>query len=182
MPDAPFRLQWLSTLVPPRTAGRVLEVGCGNGQLLELLALRCPHAELVGIDRSALQVRRAAMRMAKLPRAPQVHHLALEAAGEHFAPLQFSSIVAMNVNLIWTSPEVAGAALRELLAPGGRVMLGYEPPTPRGRTTLRGRLLDAIAGTGFTLHAECQPHDGCTGVFAVELRVPTARARKGTTS
>ena len=72
MPDAPFRLQWFSTLVPPRAAGRILEVGCGNGELLELLARRCPCAELVGIDRSALQVRRAAMRLPALPRAPQV--------------------------------------------------------------------------------------------------------------
>lgn len=42
MPDAPFRLQWFSTLVPRRTAESILEIGCGNGQLLEPLALRCP--------------------------------------------------------------------------------------------------------------------------------------------
>lgn len=174
MPDAPFRLQWFSTLVSPRTAGPILEVGCGNGQLLELLASRCQHAEQVGIDRSALQVRRAAVRLAGLQQAPQVHHLALEDAAAHFAPVRFSWIVAMNVNLVWTRPEVAGTALRELLAPGGRVVLGYEPPTPGGREALRARLLDAIADTGFMLHAEYQPHDSPSGVFAVELRVPTA--------
>ncbi len=178
MADAPARLTWFSTLVAPDGARRILEVGCGNGQLLELLAVRCPRAELVGIDRSERQVRRAVMRLAALPRAPQVHHVALETAGEYFAPRRFSLVVAMNVNLVWTHPQRAGAALRELLARDGRVVLGYEPPSPQGRASLRARLLDAIPDTGFMLHAEYEPADTPSGVFAVELRLLATRAAR----
>jgi SAM-dependent methyltransferase len=170
MPDVPFRLHWFATLVPPDATRPMLEVGCGSGILLELLAARCPRAELVGIDRSELQVRRAAQRLAKLPRVTQVHHLALESAGVRLGVGRFGLVVAMNVNVVWTRPEAAGAALRTLLAHDGRVLLGYEPPTPGGREALRTKLLDAISGTGFVPHVEHQPSDSTPGVFAIELR------------
>jgi len=121
MSDVPQRLRWCSTLLAARRADRVLEVGCGNGALLELLAQRLPRANLVGIDRSALQARKATQRLATLPLTPRVHHVALEAAPVLLAAAPFSSIVAMNVNLPWTKPAVAGAALRALLAPRGMV-------------------------------------------------------------
>ena len=34
----PQRLQWFSTLLPLRRTDRVLEIGCGSGHLLALLA------------------------------------------------------------------------------------------------------------------------------------------------
>jgi SAM-dependent methyltransferase len=178
MPDAPFRLQWFSTLLPPRTADRVLEVGCGNGQLLELLAARCPRAELVGIDRSELQVRRAAARLASLSPAPAVHHLALDAAVHRFATAPFRCVLAMNVNLVWTRPAQAGAALRQLLVPRGRVLLGFEPPSRRGRAALRARVLRALPDAGLEVHDEFQPDQSGSGAFALALSVQNMRPKK----
>lgn len=147
--NVPRRLRWFSSLLPARRAARVLEVGCGNGALLELLALRLPRATLIGIDRSALQTRKATQRLAALPVPPRIYHLELEAASTEFAATSFSSIVAMNVNLPWTKPAVAGAALQALLDPHGHVLLGFEPPSPNGRDALIARLEGAAADAGF---------------------------------
>lgn len=170
MTAVPHRLGWFSTLVPARSTGRLLEVGCGNGQLLELLVARCPRAVITGIDRSELQVRRARARVAGLPRVPAVHRLSLEDAPSQLGEAAFDTIVAMNVNVAWTAPEVAGAALRRLLAPRGRVLLGYEPPTARGRPALREKVRRAAAIAGFEWRGEQSADDPRTAAFAMEWR------------
>lgn len=175
MTSIPQRLRWFSSVLPARRAARVLEVGCGNGSLLALLAQRHPHAALVGIDRSALQARKATQRLAGLPVPPLVYHLALETAPAELAATPFSSIVAMNVNLPWTKPAVAGVALRALLAPRGLVLLGFEPPTRSGRLRLMAMLERAAAEAGFLAGAVHQ--DGASSAFAVEWTMPTRRAR-----
>ncbi|HEY0931361.1 MAG TPA: class I SAM-dependent methyltransferase [Gemmatimonas sp.] len=177
MPDTPFRLQWFSTLIAPRTTGRILEVGCGNGQLLELLAARCPRAELIGIDRSATQVHRAMQRLVSCSPTPQVEHISGEAAGARWANQPFNLIVAMNVNFAWTDPEAAGLALRQLLAPRGRVLLGFEPPSTNGLAAFRRKLTNAAALAGFAVHAEHEPEESVTRVFAMEWRPVPRRAR-----
>lgn len=152
-------------------------MGCGNGHLLALLARRGAHATLVGIDRSALQVRKAAERLSTLSTPPQVHHCALEDAPALFTGAPFTRIVAMNVNLAWTDPAAAGEALRALLAPRGRVVLGFEPPTPGGRITLQVKLERAVARAGFALHGVHE--DAASSTFAVEWRHQPTRARTG---
>lgn len=173
MTGVPQRLRWFSTVLPARRAERVLEVGCASGALLALLAQRHPHAALVGIDRSAPQTRKATQRLAELPVPPLVHHLELETAPAVLAATPFSSIVAMNVNLPWTKPAVAGAAFRALLAPRGLVLLGFEPPTPSGRLPLIATLERAAAEAGFRAGSVHQ--DRASSAFAVEWTTPTRR-------
>lgn len=168
MSDAPRRLLWLSEQLTPRSGARVLEVGCGSGYLLELLARRHPGLALVGIDRSPLQVTMARHRLASLPDPPTVLAVALEDVAAQLAGVRFTHIVAMNVNVVWTNPAAAGDALRPLLAPRGKVLLGFEPPTPAGRKRLHERLASAAAVAGFELHdTRLDPE---SAAFAVEWR------------
>lgn len=176
----PQRLRWFSTLMPASRTDRVLEVGCGNGVLLALLAERLPHTTLVGIDRSALQVRKATLRLAELPTPPRVYERALEAMDEPLAAAPFSRIIAMNVNLAWTQPAVAGLALSTLLTTRGRVFLGFEPPTPSGRAGLQAKLARAATAAEF---AQVAVHnDRRSSAFAVEWRRLPQQARSGTPS
>lgn len=178
MTGVPQRLRWFSTLVSGSHADRILEVGCGNGILLALLAERLPSTMLVGIDRSALQVRKATQRLAALPNPPRVYERELEAVDAPLASAPFSRIIAMNVNLVWTQPVSAGKALRALLTPRGRVLLGFEPPTPGGRAGLQARLARAATAAGFaqgTVH-----HDRASSAFAVEWRRLPQSAQTGT--
>lgn len=176
MSDAPQRLRWFAEQFAPRRTARVLEVGCGNGQLLALLAQRHPQLPLVGIDRSVLQVRKATQRLATLPAPPRVLTLAIEDAARHLDAERFTHILAMNVNLPWTDPAVAGPALRALLAPRGTVLLGFEPPTPQGRARLHAKLTHAAATAGFTERRSA--HDPQSATLLVEW-TPRPRARTG---
>lgn len=178
MTVVPRRLHWFSALVPASRDDRVLEVGCGNGMLLALLAQRHPHTTLVGIDRSALQVRKATLRLAVLPTPPPVYKRELEALDAPLAAAPFSRIVAMNLNLVWTQPAGAGIGLRALLTPRGRVFLGFEPPTAGGRAGFKARLARAATAAGF---AQVSVHnDRASSAFAVEWRRLPSRARPRT--
>lgn len=53
-------------------ARRVLDLGCGEGQLLALLAAEAQFAEVVGMDVSPQALSRARQRLARLPRGEQV--------------------------------------------------------------------------------------------------------------
>jgi SAM-dependent methyltransferase len=174
----PQRLRWFSALVPASRADRILEVGCGNGILLALLAARLPSATLVGIDRSALQVRKATQRLAVLPTPPRAFKRELEAIDAPLVGAPFSRIIAMNVNLVWTQPAAAGLALRALLAPLGRVFLGFEPPTSHGRAGLQAKLARAATVAEFAQVAV--HHDRASSAFAVEWRRLPRRAQQGT--
>lgn len=178
MTVVPHRLRWFSVIVPASRADRILEVGCGNGILLELLAQRLPSATLVGIDRSALQVRKAAQRLAMLPTPPRVLERTLEGVHASLVGAPFSRVIAMNVNLVWTQPAAAGLALRTLLAPRGRVFLGFEPPTSGGRAGLQAKLARAATVAEFAQVAV--HHDRASSAFAVEWRRLPRRAQKGT--
>ena len=173
----PQRLQWFSTLLPLRRTDRVLEIGCGSGHLLALLAEQRSVGTLVGIDRSVLQVRNAIRRVGALPDPPTVLHLSLEDAPARFTGAPFSRIVAMNVNVIWTQPEVAGPALHALLAPRGALVFAFEPPTPSGSPSLQVKLARAAALSGFRLQTTY--HDQASRTFAVEWTALPRRARTG---
>lgn len=175
MSNPPRRLRWLSALLKLRHTDRVLEIGCGNGMLLELLAERAPHTTLVGIDRSALQVRKATQRLAVLPNPPRVLHLAVEDAPAQFVHETFTRIVSMNVNLAWTDPVIASTALSALLAPRGVAVLGFEPPTRNGRAALLAKVRRAATVAGFAHGALHE--DDASSTFAVEWRRPPRESR-----
>ncbi len=62
IPRSAMIADWIVKLVPPHrwTAGqRVLEVGCGQGNLLRALATRMPDVEFSGVELSAEATRRA---------------------------------------------------------------------------------------------------------------------------
>lgn len=102
-----------------------------------------------------------------------MQQVALENAASAFLGARFTIVVAMNVNIVWTQPVMAGAALRALLDPRGRVLLGVEPPASRDPTAMLERLRRAAAPAGFIVSEEYT--SPARRVVAVEWRlVPRA--------
>ena len=135
---------------------RVLDVGCGSGYLLRLLASRCPGAaELAGVDAA-----RGMIKVAAASAADERLRFSVGVA-EHlpFRDASFDLVVSVTSFDHWSDQRAGLAECRRVLVSGGHLVLvdqfsGWLVPTlvfsrsGKARTRRRAnRLLDA-AGFG----------------------------------
>ncbi|MDT0300908.1 class I SAM-dependent methyltransferase [Streptomonospora wellingtoniae] len=100
---------------------RVLDLGCGTGASTAALARAFPRAEIIGVDASDGMLARARAKRWG-PRVRFVHARAEDlAAGDLGGPADavFAAYLLRNC----PDPDAALAALRDLLKPGGRIVL-----------------------------------------------------------
>lgn len=141
----PRRITWAVEQLA--AAERILEIGCGGGHALALIRARFPAAEIIAIDRSALQVSRAR----ELVGAGRLRVKQMELADAPGVLGAFDAVLAVNVNAFWTAPAPSLASLARLLRPGGRAYLVYEPPSASRLADVRTRLTASLAEYGFDL-------------------------------
>jgi SAM-dependent methyltransferase len=145
----PQRITWAVEQLAGTPADRILEIGCGGGHALALIRARFPGAEVVAIDRSALQVARAR----ELNRAAidegRVRVEQMELSDAPGVLGAFDAVLAINVNAFWTAPAPSLASLARLLRPGGRAFLVYEPPSAARLAVLRTQLCALLGEHGF---------------------------------
>lgn len=100
--------------------GDLLDVGCGRGAILKLLASRANRAVGVDIDTNARQLARAELMLAGLPncslRKGDMYRLP-------FADAEFNTIIIDDVLVDARRPVRALAEARRLLRPGGRLIV-----------------------------------------------------------
>lgn len=150
-------------------SGRTLEVGCGTGRNLPLLAPRA--APLVGID-PHLDALRAARR-----RAPGVPLVVASAEALPFRRGAFDTVVSALVFCSVPDPARGLAEVRRVLAPGGTLRMMEHV---RHRGALRGRLQDLVQPAWTAIAGGCHPNrDTERGVEAAgfEIRAETRRER-----
>ncbi len=119
-------LQRVLAYVPP--AGRVLDVGCGNGRMAHLLAQRLPGGCYLGLDLSAELIRQAreAAAAAGLPAEFAVADVLQPGWSAALAGRAFDTVLLLAVLHHLPGRENRLALLRnlgELLAPAGQLIL-----------------------------------------------------------
>ena len=127
---------------------RILDLGCGTGQLTERLGTAFPDAFVVGADLSDGMLERAASRVADERLATFVR-----ADAQHL-PLASASLdlLTCTESFHWyADQEAAAAELARLVRPGGRVIIasiatvtGFADEAIQKATTLAGRPVRAI--------------------------------------
>lgn len=123
------RQRWAVERVVASRPESVLEIGCGAGVAVRLLVEALPEARVLGIDRSATAVERAAARLGDLLVRGRVALRQVAIADLDLLEASVDVVLGVNVNVFWTSSaERELTVLRRVLRPGGVLHLVYEPP------------------------------------------------------
>ncbi|MFG1920190.1 class I SAM-dependent methyltransferase [Micromonospora sp. NPDC048898] len=127
---AAHRQRWAVDTMAIAPDDQVLEIGCGRGAAVFMVASRLTTGRIVAIDRAATMVRLATQRNLSHISAGRAE---IRCAGFESADLpasRFTTIFAVNVSLFWLGDATQQIArMRSLLAPGGRLHVFGERPT-----------------------------------------------------
>ncbi len=145
----PDRLQWAAATIAPGPADRVLEIGCGHGVLLSLLAERLTTGTITAIDRSDTMVAAARARNAGNIASRKVSVEQAELASADFGDRRFDKILAVNVNVFWLKPARELATVRRLIDAEGKLYVFFEPPSSEQAEPIAEKLAANLEANGF---------------------------------
>ena len=116
---------WAAGVAAPGPADRILEVGCGHGVLVSLLAGQLSTGCVVGVDRSATMIAAASRRnQAELDRG-RVRLQATTLADADLTGAEFDLVASFNVRAFWTPPAPEWDVVSQALTPSGRVLVAF---------------------------------------------------------
>jgi SAM-dependent methyltransferase len=164
------RLAWTAGVVAPAPHDRVLEVGCGHGVLLSLLAERAREGEVVGVDRSATMTAAAGRRNADAVAQGRVRLVTAPLTEADLGTDPFDVVASFDVRAFWTTPAPEWDVLRRLLAPGGRVVVAFSVMGPGAEDRIRTAVRRLAAERGFIEHAGHRAASAPIPSAAIELR------------
>ena len=107
--------------LPATANGKLLDVGCGGGQVLAALACRYPSAHLTGLDLSADQVRRAKRRLRAASATAQL--VEGSALAMPFRDGHFDLVISVASIKHWPDPAKGLAECVRVTRPGGRLVV-----------------------------------------------------------
>ncbi|MBL9034991.1 MAG: class I SAM-dependent methyltransferase [Rhodospirillaceae bacterium] len=143
------RFAWAAESLDVGPSDAILEIGCGHGLAVPLVARQLARGKLLAVDKSPKMIALAAKRNQALVKSGKV---AFEvAAVEDMAGdrRRFSRVFAINVNLFWTDPSAGFGAVTNLLRPRGWLYLFYQPPSGAQIDRIAGILSSSLKRHGF---------------------------------
>jgi ubiquinone/menaquinone biosynthesis C-methylase UbiE len=114
---------WTVTLLDVAPGDRVLELGCGAGRALELVARQATAGYVAGIDVSRTMARAARRRNAQAVAAGRVAVLPGDATLLPFADRRFDKILSIHSFYFWPDPLETIKQCFRVLKPGGMLVL-----------------------------------------------------------
>jgi len=115
--------RWVVELFDLRPDDRVLDVGCGPGVTVALIAERATDGLVCGVDPSAVMLRQAAARNQATGRAGRVELRQAEASALPYPDGQFTKACAVHSMYFWPSLEAGLRELYRVLAPDGTLVV-----------------------------------------------------------
>lgn len=123
----PERFIRAAEFIDPRPADNILEVGCGNGLLITVLAEKLTKGTIVGCDKSPSAIRNAKKRNQKLIDDGKLDLKQCDCSKLDYPEKSFDLIVAFNVNVFLKGSD-ALSLLHRLLKKNGKLFVFYQFP------------------------------------------------------
>jgi ubiquinone/menaquinone biosynthesis C-methylase UbiE len=115
--------RWVVEVLEVRPNDRVLEVGCGPGVAIALLAERARSGFVAGVDPSEVMLRQAARRNRAAVRRGRVELRLGTVAELPYPDAHFTRACAIHSLYFWPSVEAGLRELRRVLTPEGLLVL-----------------------------------------------------------
>lgn len=156
----PVRIGWAVATLAIRPSDTLLEIGCGRGLAVSLVAPQLKSGYILAIDRSAAAIAAARKAGQDWEAAGKAffRHAALADLSGSEGP--FDTIFAVNVNLFWTDPRPEVPVVRQLLKKAGRLHLFYEPPAAAQRDRITSLVTDKLGALGLTVETAVKKNAG----------------------
>ncbi len=122
------RIAWAVDLMAIQPDEHVLEVGCGHGVAVTLIADRLHGGHVVGLDQSSKMIAMAERRNSRSVTAGIASFVTAPLASADLGTRRFDRVLAIHVGVFLRgNPAAELEVLRRHLAPAGRLYLSYQP-------------------------------------------------------
>ena len=122
------RLRAVVDRLDPGPGDRVLEIGCGHGVAATYVCERLAcGGRYTAVDRSPKMIEAATRRNAAHVAAGTAEFLVATLEALDLGDRRFDKVFAVRVGLFHREPERARALVEPYLAPGGSLLVAYDP-------------------------------------------------------
>ena len=113
-------------MIAIRPDDRVLEIGCGPGNLIYDLAPGIDNGIIMGIDFSSTMVAIASKRNRHSMAHEKVNIVQHDFNDMEFEKQSYTKVCSVNTLYFWPSPKKTAEKITDLLAPNGTLILAFE--------------------------------------------------------
>src|SRR5215471_5745874 len=168
------RNAWTLSFLDTGQDDHILEVGCGPGALIQVLAARATDGLVVGADLSPVMLQQAARRNAQAIREGRVRLQLGSATALPFEDASFDKELSANSLPFWPNQEAGVKEMRRVLKPGGVIAIILQPIWARTESEVKqigARLLALLSTVGFQqARLEFKPMKPIASVCALGIK------------
>ena len=157
------RFQWAAAIMEIKPDDHILEIGCGAGVAVTILATSLAKGTITAIDQSESMIKKASARNAAFVANGKAIFAATSLATLTLKK-RYTKIFAFNVSAFWKEASSELAVIKRLLAPQGQLYIFHQPPpgtTTAFNKTVAEKVTENLSQQNFTvidiLHKKMSP-------------------------
>jgi ubiquinone/menaquinone biosynthesis C-methylase UbiE len=121
------RFLWAVEVMDIKPDDTILEVGCGAGIAVTLVATQLKRGTITAIDQSEAMIKKASIRNAAIVASGKAIFIPAALAAATLKQ-KYTKIFAFNVSIFWKDASEELCTVKKLLAPQGKLYIFHQPP------------------------------------------------------